>query len=178
MAEKKVERPVPLTPEQLAEWREKTVGQAGPQVDREESIMFDGQVRVYTTRGATVADLIDTGRTIHAIVLKGDTYVVYLSGKEYRPGGVLGALRRRVNMSDEQRAAASSRLKAARALIGSGSDTEAEEALEDELVDDEDEDEPVEEVPAPVEPPPEKKPPSLAVQRLLDAKKKREEKGA
>lgn len=98
-------------------WRERTAGQPGPQRGREESVSFqefDGaeEVVIYTTRPATVADLLDTGRSIIGIVLRGDTYQIRLPGSEYRMGGILGALRRRVEMSDEQRAAAGARMRA------------------------------------------------------------------
>lgn len=95
-------------------------GSSGPQNGREESITFeqfrDGIERVvlYTTRPATVADLLQSDRPIESIEDKGETIRVVMPGDEYRMGGVLGALRRHVNMSEEQRAAAGERLKAAR----------------------------------------------------------------
>lgn len=109
-----------LTPEQRADWRAKTHGQPGPQASREESVSFqtldngNEYVCIYTTRPATVADLIDTERPILTIDLRGDTYQIRLPGTEYRMGGILGALRRHSTMTDEQKQAAGERLRANR----------------------------------------------------------------
>lgn len=95
-------------------------GHSGPVRGWEEHIVAQEQddgsrvVILSTTRPATVADLLDSDRPVLSVTEKGDTIRVMMPGDEYRPGGVTSALRRRVNMSEEQRDKARERLSAAR----------------------------------------------------------------
>lgn len=108
-----------LDPTLRATLIERFRGQPGPTGDgREEHLYFATHdtygevVTITTTRPATVADLLESDRPVLAVVESGDTIRVTLPGDEYRAGGILGALRRRVNMSDEQRAQAGARMRA------------------------------------------------------------------
>lgn len=110
-----------LTESQRADLIARYAGQPGLQKGREEAIGFeehaDGVERVvlYTTRPATVADLLESDRPVESVEDKGETIRVVLPASEYRMGGILGALRRRVEMSEEQRRAAGERMCGLRA---------------------------------------------------------------
>jgi len=101
----------------VAQWR----GQPGlTGAGREEQVIYqtgdDGEpeVIVSTTRPATAADLLDSARPVTWVQEQGDYIRLRLPGGEYRPGGVLGSLRRHSTMSEEDRAAAGARLAAVR----------------------------------------------------------------
>ena len=111
-----------MTDEEKAAWVDKLEGSSGPQLGREESITYsiseDGfeEVLVYTTRGATVAELLSSGRAIKGVSSYNDeVFRIRLPGDEYKVGGVLRALKQSRNFTDEQREAAGQRLSAARA---------------------------------------------------------------
>lgn len=109
-----------MTPAERAVLVEQFRGQSGPVRGWEEHIVAqedDAGNRVVilsTTRPATVADLLESEREVISVATQADYIRVTMPGDEYRAGGVTGALRRRVNMSDEARAAAGERLAAAR----------------------------------------------------------------
>lgn len=110
-----------LDPELRAHLAITLKGQPGPQRGFEESVacqtLDTGEevVTIYTTRGATVADLCADDRPIFSVILRGDTYQIRMPADEYKPGGVLSALKRHSNMSEEDRKAAGDRLRLARA---------------------------------------------------------------
>lgn len=100
----------------IAEYR----GQSGPTGEAvEEHIVYqtdDSGRRVVilsTTRPATVADLLDTDRPVVSVQRQADYIRVTMDGDQYRPGGVVGALRRKGrDLTDEERAAMGERLRA------------------------------------------------------------------
>jgi hypothetical protein len=105
-----------------AAWVAKLQGCSGPQLGREESVTYsiteDGfeEVLLYTTRGATVAELLESDRPVKSVeAFNDDVFKVRLSGSEYRAGGILKALKATRNMSEEAREAAGQRLAAGRA---------------------------------------------------------------
>lgn len=111
-----------MSAEEKAVWVAKLEGSSGPQLGREESITYslteDGfeEVLVYTTRGATVAELLSSDRPIKSVdSFNDEVFRVRLQGDEYKVGGVLRALKQSRNFTDEQREAAGQRLAAARA---------------------------------------------------------------
>lgn len=99
-----------------AEWS----GQPGPIAGRDEHAVYqqldtgEWVVSLSSTRPATFVDVLRGERPITRIKLQADYVTVELPDSEYRAGGIVGALRRHSGMSDEDRAAAGERLRAAR----------------------------------------------------------------
>lgn len=71
-------------------------------------------VDLTTTRPCTLVDLMRSERQILMVRIAGDSITVRLPGDEYKPGGIMSALRRHSGMSEEARRAAGERLRAAR----------------------------------------------------------------
>jgi len=134
MARRKAEpQETMLDAETRAAWVAKLQGSSGPQLGREESVTYsiteDGyeEVVIHTTRGATVAELLESDRPVKSVSSYNDeVFKIRLPGSEYKVGGILKALKSTRNLSDEAREAAGQRLAAARAKKNAATSEQAD----------------------------------------------------
>lgn len=108
------------TPTERAAYADAWTGKSGPLNDIDEHANYQrldsGEfvLILSTTRPASLVDLMRGDRPILSVTMQGDYIRVTLPASEYRAGGITGCLKRHSNMSDEAKAAAGERLRAAR----------------------------------------------------------------